>query len=76
MKVLEGTHNYATLVDFTTYLAYKIAFIFIEMQASINALAKANLPNAQILLTLYKKDSNVTLVFKDILNLIAKKCLK
>ena len=46
MKVLEGIYNYAALVDFTAYLAHKIAFIFVEMQASINALAKASLLNA------------------------------
>ena len=46
MKVLKEIYNYVALIDFTTYLVHKIAFISIEMRASINALAKASLPNA------------------------------
>jgi len=46
VKVLEGIYNYAALANFIAYLTYRIAFIFAEMQASIDALAKASLPNA------------------------------
>ena len=46
------------------------------MQASIDALAKADLPNAQILSTLREEDSSVTLISKDILNFVTKERLK
>tara|TARA_R110002060_G_scaffold34270_3_gene45127 strand:- start:160 stop:324 length:165 start_codon:yes stop_codon:yes gene_type:complete len=46
------------------------------MQASIDALAKASLLNVQILSTLREKNLSVTLISKDISNLVAKKRLK
>ena len=46
MKVLKETHNHVALADFIAHLAYKIAFIFTEMRALIDALTKIDLPNA------------------------------
>ena len=72
VKVLEGTHNHAASADSTAHPAHRIASASAEIRASIDTLAKAGLPNAQILSALREEDSSFTLVSKDISNLIQK----
>ena len=72
VKVLEASHNHAASADSAAHPAHRIASASAEIRASIDTLAKAGLPNAQILSALREEDSSFTLDSKDISNLIQK----
>lgn len=72
VKVLEAIYNHAASADFIAHLVHRIASVPAQIHALIGSLAKASLLNAQILLTLREKDSSISLVSKDISNLMQK----
>ncbi|CZT48772.1 uncharacterized protein RSE6_09520 [Rhynchosporium secalis] len=67
VRVLEAAHNHAASIAFTAHPAHRIASIPAETRATISSLAKAGLPNAQILSALRESSSSSTpLLSKDI----------
>ena len=72
LTILEAIYNHARSIDSSAYLAHRISATSAETRASINTFAKAGLSNAQILLMLREENSTITLISKDISNLVQK----
>jgi hypothetical protein len=69
LEVLEAVHNYGPSAYPTAHPAHRIHALDLCTQTSINTLARAGLPPAQILITLRVSNPGISLILKDVANL-------